>query len=534
MRRSHIHIIIIALGFALLATASCIRGIEPEDRLSEGITFAPEVTSTKGLLDAVDLPHAGTKIRVYDYISGFDGEVGGNTVTSGQTVKYFDDRITYDSTVATYWPYCNSSTGAPDASVAYPWTKSGTHTFFGWLDADGAASPALTAASLFGTGQPTLNESTRVLSIPETAMDATAAQFDFSYASPVAVDAATRTAGTPVPLQLQHLFSAFKVTVSNTSGNTILLKSVTFKGMKNNRSATIDFSTSPATVTTTLAAEPVVDVPLFAHEPTPSAPDGLEIADSSADPDHAEQDILMSDFLLMWPQLFNDLATPVGNRARMDVFYHIKDANDVVSDELAASVILSNQNIFKTNSDGMDAGKKYVFMLQFKQSTIDLTVSVLPWEYEEYDWDYSDHTISARAVDGSHDGVLVFYRGEGDSAVGPTAEEWSAKTMRFTTRNEVITGRFYIEAPTQGRWQVTAYPMSAAENFIISPTSGDIDLLNDPTGQGKTEFTVRINPASTANSTQTLYFNISMYFNGDWHDANSEFNRKNIKLIWEP
>ena len=346
MRRSHIHIIIIALGFALLAAAACVRTIVPEGPASEGITFAPEVTSTKGLLDAADLPHAGTKIHVYDYISGFDGEVGGNTVTSGQTVKYFDDRITYDSTVATYWPYCNPSTGDPDASVAYPWTKSGAHTFFGWLDADGAVSPALTAASLFGTGQPALNESTRVLSIPETAMDATAAQFDFSYASSVSVDAATRTAGTPVPLQLQHLFSAFKVTVSNTSGNTILLKSVTLKGMKNNRSATIDFSTSPATVTTTLAAEPVVDVPLFTQDPTPSAPDGLEIADSSDDPDHAEQDILMSDFLLMWPQLFNDLATPVGNRARMDVFYHIKDANDVVSDELAASVILSNQYIF--------------------------------------------------------------------------------------------------------------------------------------------------------------------------------------------
>lgn len=520
MRRSHIHIIIIALGFALLATASCIRGIEPEDRLSEGITFAPEVTSTKGLLDAADLPHAGTKIHVYDYISGFDGEVGGNPVTSGQTVKYFDDRITYDSTVATYWPYCNSSTGAPDASVAYPWTKSGTHTFFGWLDADGAASPALTAASLFGTGQPTLNESTRVLSIPTTVMGESTPQFDFSYASPVSVDAATRTPGSSVSQTLQHLFTAFKITATNTSGNTILLKSVSLRGMKNSRSATIDFKTVPPTVST--ANLSAVNIPLFTYDaPVNADPYGHVFVDLDEELD----ELMPNQFLLMWPQTYAELTD-----ATLHVVYKVRvttDGGDQDSDELEADIVLKNQPVFRTNSTGMDAGKKYIFNLQFKKSTLDIYTNVLPWEYEEFDWDYANRSISARSGM-FKDGVLAFYRGTGGSATEPTTDEWSAKTMRFTSRNEVLTGRFYIEAPTLGKWSINAFPLSAAQYFIIEPTSDDIDVYTD---NGKAEFTVRVNPDLTPASTQTLYFNVSIYFNGEWHDANSEFNRKNIKLV---
>ena len=91
-----------------------------------------------------------------------------------------------------------------------------------------------------------------------------------------------------------------------------------------------------------------------------------------------------------------------------------------------------------------------------------------------------------------------------------------------------MTGRFYIEAPTSGRWQITTYPLSASQYFIISPTTGDIDVNTE---NGKAEFTVSVNPELAPLSTQTLYFNVSLFFNGEWHDANSEFNRKNIRLV---
>ena len=127
--------------------------------------------------------------------------------------------------------------------------------------------------------------------------------------------------------------------------------------------------------------------------------------------------------------------------------------------------------------------------------------------------------------------MLAFYRQNpdtGEYSVAPTTDEWSAKTMRFTSRSEQLKGRFFIEAPTSGRWQVTTYPLSAAEYFIVEPSSGDIDAFTD---DGKVEFTVKVNPDRTPSSTQTLFFNVAIFFNGEWHDANSEFNRKNIRLV---
>jgi len=230
----------------------------------------------------------------------------------------------------------------------------------------------------------------------------------------------------------------------------------------------------------------------------------------------------------------SDETTP----ATLEVVYKVRTIKEVEgsdpivtdSDELTAHVVLNKQNFFKTNSTGMDAGVKYEFMLQFKKSSLDIYPRALPWEYEEYDWDYGNHSISARSGT-FKDGVLAFYRYNAQNeqyTIEPTADEWSAKTMKFRTRNEVLQGRFFIEAPTSGRWLVTAYPMSAAQYFVIEPTSGDIDVTTD---NGKAEFTVSVNPDITPSTTQTLYFNVAIYYNGEWHDADSEFNRKNIKLV---
>jgi hypothetical protein len=326
------------------------------------------------------------------------------------------------------------------------------------------------------------------------------------------VDASTRSSGTPVDLPLEHLFSAIGLTINNTSGNRVLLKSVVLKGMKNRRSARIDFTGSTPYVTTADISS--TDVILYAS----SNP----LGDSYDNRDYVLPLSEEKPFLLMWPQTFVDL-----EGAQLLVEYNIQDALGVISDDLSATLDLSSQPVFRTSSTGMDAGTRYSFLLQFKKSTLDLYTRALPWEYEEYDWDYSEHSISARGGM-FKDGVLAFYRGSGNDLTEPTSEEWAAKSMRFTTRNEVMTGRFYIEAPTSGVWQITTYPLSAAQYFIVSPTSGEIDANTD---NGKAEFTVRVNPEMAPIATQTLYFNVSLFFNGEWHDANSEFNRKNIKLV---
>ena len=100
---------------------------------------------------------------------------------------------------------------------------------------------------------------------------------------------------------------------------------------------------------------------------------------------------------------------------------------------------------------------------------------------------------------------------------------------------ETIKGRFYIASPYIGRWQVSIFPMDAAQYFVIEPNSGDItqDLVENH--DGLVEFSIRANPAVAApTSVQTAHFNVSIYFGNDWHDAISEFNRKDFRLVRNP
>ena len=482
---------ILSSALLILAVLSCNKELT-----GPAIAFWPyDEQETKALLSNEGLKTENNRIRILDVVTGFSGSAS----WMGESPYYIDDNLLYTGNPV--WEF--------ESGRFYPWTTDGSHHFFGWLGYD--ASLDITAEAFFGTSN-LYDAANQVLSIPTLEMGADTPIFDFLYTGLPPVDASTRSSGTPVDLPLEHLFSAIGLTINNTSGNRVLLKSVVLKGMKNRRSARIDFTGSTPYVTTADISS--TDVILYAS----SNP----LGDSYDNRDYVLPLSEEKPFLLMWPQTFVDL-----EGAQLLVEYNIQDALGVISDDLSATLDLSSQPVFRTSSTGMDAGTRYSFLLQFKKSTLDLYTRALPWEYEEYDWDYSEHSISARGGM-FKDGVLAFYRGSGNDLSEPTSEEWAAKSMRFTTRNEVMTGRFYIEAPTSGVWQITTYPLSAAQYFIVSPTSGEIDANTD---NGKAEFTVRANPEMAPIATQTLYFNVSLFFNGEWHDANSEFNRKNIKLV---
>ena len=493
MRRKTTYLLV-----AVLAVLSCRReGFDTPVR--ENILFsAVDGTSTKAFLDNTTLKSQNNTLHVVDYLTDFTGTAS----WMGADGHYINDEIVYPGS-GNVWNYVSGR--------AYPWTVNGSHHFFSWLTTDATVNPSVTAASFCN---PTYTPATQTLSIPQLEMTpSTSPQFDFMYSTVTTIDAAARTVNTPVELQMQHLFTALNITLINTSGNKILLKSVTLNGLKNKRSANIAFTAATPVVTTGNITS--TSISLYSS----SDPDGDEYI-------HEDRVKELTPFFFMWSQTYAELSG-----AQIVVVYRVVDSNDVASDDLTATIVLDKQSIFKTNSVGMDAGKKYSFMLQFKKSTLDIYTRAIPWDYEEYDWDYSDHSISARGSGVFKDGVLAFYRlnqETGEYTVEPTTDEWSAKTMRFTTRQETLAGKFYIEAPTSGRWQISAYPPSAAQYFNISPTSGDIDVHTD---NGKAEFTVSVNTNLTPTSTQTLYFNVAIYFNGEWHDANSEFNRKNIKLV---
>ena len=486
---------------ATLAILSCSKdrkGNIADGLLEESIEFAAcEATPTKAMMDDAALKTVGNKIRVFDILEGFSGTA--SWLNNGNKY-YIDDEICYNGNPV--WDFASGR--------IYPWTTDGNHRFFGWLNYDSALNK--TDVDFFGDTY-NYDPSSFVLSIPTLEMNTSTHQFDFMYSKVGLVDAADHVSGQPVNLELQHLFSALNITLKNTSGNTIYLKSVVLKGMKNKRSASIAFTQNIPIVTTANLAS--TDVTLFQSDEN----EGKGTAFI-----HEDREKGLTNFYLMWPQSYAELSG-----AELEVVYYVL-SGEQLSNELTSHVILPNQNFFRIGQTGMDAGSKYTFQLQFKKSTIDIYIKVLPWEYEEYDWNYSDHSITARSGM-FKDGVLAFYRYNPSTQewdIQPTTEEWSAKAMRFATRNEVFKGRFYIESPWQGRWQIIASPLSAVQYFDISPTSGDIDVN---TNNGMCEFSVRVNPDLSPSSTQNLYFSVQLFFNGEWHDANSEFNRKNIRLV---
>ena len=494
MRRRTLYLIC-----AVFAILSCSKEkvVKDDDSAGKYIEIAArEVSATKAMMDDAALKTVGNKLRICDVLTGFTGTV---SWMDENNPYYINDEIQYNGNPI--WDYLSGR--------KYPWTTDGSHLFFGWLSYDTALS--LTPDSFFGNGYG-YNASTKVITIPTKEMNTFTDQLDYMYSNVQFIDAADHVAGQSVNLELNHLFSALKLTLNNTSENTVYLKSVTLKGMKNSRSATIAFNAQQPTVTTDNLSS--TDVVLYQSV----SEDGTEfIYEDREKP-------LTADYMLMWPQTFAEL-----EGAELEVIYNVL-SGEQLSDELTSHIILNRQNLFKIGNKGMDAGSKYTFQLQFKKSTIDVYIKVLPWEYEEYDWNYSDRAITARSGM-FKDGVLAFYRYNvvaDDWTTQPTTDEWSAKTMRFQTRNEVIKGKFYIESPWEGRWQIIASPISAAQYFVITPTSGDIDVNTD---NGKCEFSVSVNPDLSPATTQTLYFSVMLYFNGEWHDANSEFNRKNIRLV---
>ena len=490
MRRRITYLIIIAL-----AVVSCGKDLNRREAIS---FFADGVGYTRAMLDSAALNSANNRLRIIDVLTGFTGTATG---WSAQNPYYINDTLVFRGNPV--WDY--------GSGRIYPWTADGTHKFFSWLHYDSALG--MYDTDFFGAGT-SYDASSCVLTLPQKAMVKGTPLFDFLYSDVKTQPAQFHTANTPINLKFHHLFTAFELKAENTSGNTVYLKKVTLVGMKNKRSATIDYSTATTLVST--ANIDSVNTVLF------------QSADAAGDIFTNSDDIhQLTDFMLMWPQTYSELDT----NARIVVEYNILNQQGVLSDDLTANVVLSRQTSFTTGRVGLDAGTKYSIILQFKRSSIDINLRVLPWEYESYDWNYADRSISARGGT-TKDGVLAFYRDSVKQGVHygyivePTTDEWSAKTLRFKTRTDTLMGRFYIEAPTSGRWQVTAYPMSAAEYFSIEPSSGEIDAFTD---NGKVEFVVT--PTRSPASTQTLFFNVAIFMNGEWHDANSEFNRKNIRLV---
>lgn len=202
------------------------------------IRFAMHIadgTDTKALLETEDLLATGTQVKVYgfadDALQGHTSSPGSTYLNSGQTIQYGTGT----------WSFVDNN------SEQYQWKYQQNHKFFGWLEKDAKPSTAITASGFFG-GSFAFNATSKVLTVPTKAMGISPDNFDFAY-SDVVIRSASSADYSTVNLPLHHLFASFGLSARNYTGTQLTITGIELHGLRDSKSATIDYSGDTVAVT---------------------------------------------------------------------------------------------------------------------------------------------------------------------------------------------------------------------------------------------------------------------------------------------
>ena len=337
----------------LALSAACSEKIDPVE-LADGeeIRFAVDQADTKALIESGGLAVAGTQLRVFDILTGFSGTVNGHSpdATTGE-LTYIDNFIGYNGSA---WPFVNAD-GTAYTPAYYRWTKTGTHTFFGYLTKDPAGNAFSGTVSMSG----------KVLSISQTELKPTTTpQFDFLYSDIIERNAATGPY-TAIPLSMKHLFTALAVDIVNETGAAITNLSVTFTNMHPAQSATIDWGTPLSADSNNKVYPTVTYAPTLANQTLENA-EAMEIGTLSSISFSEEQPVtahlfLNGEYRLLWPQA---ILAPTENAAGSQVSVTYEGCTVARTANLV-DLLDNDENPITT----MEAGKKYL-----------LTITIMPLE----------------------------------------------------------------------------------------------------------------------------------------------------------
>ena len=453
MRRYLIYSALIPLF--LLASGCSKDGDYEGGYASETIRFeGGEVT--KAILEADGLHKTHTQVKVYDFLTGFDGTINGVTVSPSATVKYLDDVIEYQETTLK-WPFTNTT-------HEYRWTKSGTHRFFGWLHKDQTYNnnAGMTTQDFFG--DPTLNESTLVMTTPDYYWTKNSPQYDFLYSKQAVVRNAATGDYSDVILPMKHMFTAVSLTFENMSTGTniqITGLSTLYNGedkFLHKGHAQVDFSANgELTPTYTLTGDethPFFDAsgmsgitvyPGEQYDLLKSGNNKLKNSNGTATGNTQE-------FFMTWPltqqQISNYKLNPFGEK-----YY---DEEDKI---LAVSYQIVGQNTVQTvripfPDKPWRAGTKTHMNIQFTDKAISMSAQTLPWDYNDHEISFNNESLvvpDKLSIDGATN--------LGDNA-----------TLYLTPENPELTCKLYISS-LQGATLVITKVGADPSFFTLDPPS---------------------------------------------------------------
>lgn len=470
------HILIASAAF--MAAAACTKTVyDGQQDQPMPIRISAADGLTKALLDNGTFGTTGNRIQVYDIYTSSDNVVSTYIdAYAGPDVSSASSQHVQGKT----WPFEDKSTLLP---VSYDWTPDGVHRFFGWLAKDaGFGATPMTPEAFFGAG---FQVNGNVLSIPETALTPTSAQFDFLYS-----DMHVRNLNndpdfmSAVPQNFSHLFTAFSIGALNTSHQPVNLKSFTLDPVRNTNSATITWAADetaggqyPATVTYgegSVGTEPLMTLADTYTIVTDQKVGNIFTGGSQM-------------FHLIWPQSSEDVhstgAITVNPDTEESIYpsdYKMSVTYTVTTDEGESEEITKRLNFPDL---AWEAGKKYHFDVVFSDKMVELKAVVNPWNYEYSDVDFSDAMVSVKE---NH--YLVWD--------GTTADLNTTDRYAIIRNGQPVKGTFTIDTPQGGTWLVSL--TGDIDAFEVSPASGIIDgtsatiIVKPLVGDPQRDYTVNV------------------------------------------
>ena len=371
------------------------------------ITSGFDVERTRSLVGPNDIN--SLPLTLYGISKGTN-DASGTSFYNGFETKYPEtDPTTSGKAVARMvsWEVYEKSSdpNTPDKKVEAPeWKSTLDYTFFAWLAKDKQDNTPATffsgtdafkfteaGAGTDATGAPT----PATLSIAAKKMPFDGSGFDFCYSDVVFREHnadAQQFDYSPVNLKLNHLFTAFALSASNNTGSKITIKSVKLYGLKDQKSAKIEFDKNE---TTTDGTTKVTKVTLNDAACTFSTtykellavsggtPVAVELASTESMANIIGTPSTDNNMpILMWPQTAEELAASNLSTSPSGTYLEIVYKKGTESDKTCYLELPST-------SGSWEAGKCYSMDLAFFETTVTIKLSVEPWDFVEKSYDYS-------------------------------------------------------------------------------------------------------------------------------------------------
>lgn len=370
----NISMMLTVLLAAALAAGACRKtDVEINDGSGSGGSVSEDVPMTfsvsadahkpaKSVITAGNFQTAGNTVRVYDRLT-----VGNRTdlYINGRDAEYRNDpQILPDGTVTSAgWHFMDGS--------RY-WTRSGTHLFTAFLSGYHVSDKNETGGSFFNDiddiiadpsdqSRPKLaveyNDADGSLNIENWRISASN-QFDFMYASHTRNVETAISPYAPVPLKMEHLFTAVQFNITNMVDYYPDSKAaiVILNGLNLSGSATVTPAASGCDVNTEINGTGQLTVnrtsALAYNQPYNVFANVGNIGDDGC--------------LLIWPHSQSELGA-----ASVELYL-----SDSIGDHYVLS--LANEDVTR-----WDAGNRYIYNFYIQDNRITFTVEVVGWIYDD-------------------------------------------------------------------------------------------------------------------------------------------------------